>query len=378
MRCSDIINHLIAELPKRCDDFTDSIDLVSLTVDSGVAMATTSSAHGLAAGQQVMVTGSQVPIAGTIERVGTIATLTTTSDHDITENAGYSVQIEGSTGHDGTWTLLAAPNRRTLSFEVTGTEPASDSGNLINGSSIFNSYNGIHTVADVSETTFTYALAKDLLPASGGQIKGNPRISGATAFESLLASYTKQPFGDAWLFVVLGDGIAHKDRNTDTDSTANISVASNFNQRLSQSISLYVFMPTSSTLTGRAARDRCEELLGPICGSLLTARLPTLMSSDNNPLMFLNHGFEAYNSAFYVHQYSFEATIQLTNSDVYVDDQSVAFRDIDLTMAVSHGTSDLYSTITLDGVTYKILLTEDGTPMTTEDGRNLRIEDVFT
>ena len=374
MRTADIINHLVVELPKRANDFTDSINLSSVTVAANVATATTPTAHGLAIGQQVNIVGVQVPIEGTISRVGTIATIETDSDHDLTEGAGFDVQIANSTGYDGTFTLLNVPDRRVINFQVAGTEPLTDTGELLNGSNVFNSYNGVHTVTAVTATTFDYVLNKDLADGVGGAIKGNPRISGATTFETLLANYTKQQPDKAWLFAVMGDGIAHKDRNTDTDSTANITRGANYNQRLSQSVTLFLFLPTSQRLTGRMARDRCEELLSPICQSMLTAKFPTLMTADNNPLMFVSHGFEAYNSAFYVHQYTFEATIQLTNSDVFTPDCDVAFRQLDFTMCVIPNGGEIGGELSIDGSKYQTLLTELGDDFLTEDGLNLEIE----
>lgn len=349
MRTADIVNHLQVCLPRLVDDFTDSIDLVSITSDGTDATVTTVAAHGLTVGRQVNIVGAQTPIDVSIARVGIIATLTTATDHDYTEYQGATVVIDGTAEYDGEFDILSVPNRRTVTIQVSDTLAVSDSGQVLNGSNVFASYNGLHTVTAVdTATTFKYSLAKTLPDAVGGAIKGNPRISGATNFERLLQSYTAQPQDDAYLFVVMGDAIAHKDRNTDTDSTANIQRGANFNQRLSQAINLYVFLPTAANLTGRAARDRCVELLQPICQCLLRARFPSLVSSNNNPIAITSHGFEAYNGAFYVHQYGFEATVTLTDEDTFSPDDDVAFRDIELTIGVDLGTGEMVSDIDLD------------------------------
>ena len=64
--------------------------------------------------------------------------------------------------------------------------------------------------------------------------------------------------------------------------------------------------------------------------------------------MLSGHGFEAYNTAFYVHSYTFEATMQLGASDVYAPGDDVAFRDIGLTMGSDIGSGTFNTDIDLD------------------------------
>ena len=113
-------------------------------------------------------------------------------------------------------------------------------------------------------------------------------------------------------------------------------------------MTFYVFLPASGEIAGSDARDRCEELLNPICKSVLTAKFPSLVENDNNPLMLAGHGFEAYNSAYYVHSYTFEATLQMGDSDIYVPSDDVAFRDIGVTMGLDTGTETFTTDINLD------------------------------
>ncbi len=119
MRASDIVNHLSVHLPKFADDFTDQITVTSLTRSGTTVTVTTDSPHGLVVGGQLNMTGAQTPIViSSITRVGIQATMVTASDHDITENAGFDVQIEGATEAEfnGTFDLISAPNRRTIKF----------------------------------------------------------------------------------------------------------------------------------------------------------------------------------------------------------------------------------------------------------------------
>ena len=66
--------------------------------------------------------------------------------------------------------------------------------------------------------------------------------------------------------------------------------------------------------------------------------------------MFSSHGLQAYNTAFYAHQYTFEATLQFGASDTFTPSDDVAFRDIDMTMGLDVGTETFNTLIDLDDV----------------------------
>lgn len=223
---------------------------------------------------------------------------------------------------------------------------------LLNGSNIYQSYNGLRPVTGVpSADSFEYPLSNaTIYPTATGIItaRTQPRVTSAVDYETSVLAYTEQPPESAWLFVVLGDSIANKDRNIDIDSTDNIQAGNYFNQRLIQNIQMYVFLPTVDTIAGRQARDRCEELLKPICQTVLGFRFPSLVENSNNPLMITGHGVQDYNSAFYVHRYDFEATIQLGPSDIFTPDDDVAFRDITLTDQLDVGSEPVETKINLD------------------------------
>lgn len=357
MRISDVVDQLAVELPKHCNDFTTNISITSLTRSGTTVTATAASAHGLIVGNQVNIQGAQTPIViSSLTRSGLIGSMTTATDHDITEDFGFSVVIEGATEAEfnGTFTLLRVPNRRELTFTMadSGATTATGSPLLLSGSNTYDSYNGIREITVVpSTTTFEYEVTSTTAysPASGTIVlKSLPRISGALDVESALAVYTQQSTDQAWAFVIMGDGVVSKSRGISTDATDGIQSNHFFNQKIIQGIQVLVFLPTSSELAARYTRDRCEELLSPICKSLLRAKLPSLIETDNNPLMLVSHGAEAYTSAFYVHQYTFEASLQLGETDTYQPSGDVAFRDFNITTASTLGTGEITTDIDLD------------------------------
>lgn len=357
MRAFDIANHIAQYLPRLVDDFTDNVSVTSLTRSGTTATVTTSSAHGLTIGQQVNITGAQTPIViSSLTRVGVVGTLVTAEDHDATENAGFDVQIEGATEAEfnGTFTLLSVPNRRTITFQMpdSGATVATGSPVITNVSNIFQSYNGLVEVTAVpSATSFEYQLSNSSIfsPASGTIIaKTGPKITAFVNFESMLNAYTEQSNGKSWLGVVVGDAVANKSRRVDTDATDDIQNGNYFNQRLIQNVAVYVAFNSKNEIAGRAARDRAAELLSPICQTVLGFKFPSLVENTNNPLMITGHGVQFFQGAYYVHEYTFEATIQLGPSDIFKPEEDVAFRDIDLTMGLSTGNETFDSEIDLD------------------------------
>jgi hypothetical protein len=359
MRAHDIATVLAARLPFFVDDFTNSLAVATVTRSGSAVTVTTSAAHSLSVGSKVNMTGAQTPIACSIVRSGILATITTTADHDYTEESGATVIIAGATeaGFNGTFTINTVPNRRTVTFVVadSGATIATGSPLVLNGTNPYQSYNGLQEVTTVpSATTFTYESADSTLftPASGTIVaKTAPRVGATVSVERIIEAYTQQPQSKAWLFVVLNDGVASKNKNIDTDATDNIQRGQFFNQRIIQNVSLYLFLPTADEISGRDSRDRAEELLRPICQSILMEKFDGLTAEgQNNPLQFLEHGFEAYNAAFYVHRYTFQMSIQMTGEDVYIPNESVAFRDIGLVTGLDVGAETFTTEIDLDDV----------------------------
>jgi hypothetical protein len=168
--------------------------------------------------------------------------------------------------------------------------------------------------------------------------------------ERFVDSYTKENTGDAWACVVLGDSVANKSRRQDIDSTDNIQRTQFFNQKFAQAADIFVVFPTTSTIAGRSVRDRCEELLQPICQCILFKEFDSLMTAGLfNPLQFTGAGFEQYKEGvYYVHRYSFEMTVQMQFEDTVGFGDDVAFRDIEMTQNFSTGTETMTTDIDLD------------------------------
>lgn len=358
MKAKDIINRLAAKLPALVDDFSDSFSISSLTRSGTTVTATTTAAHGLAVNRGVNIVGAKTPIEViSVTRVGILGTVNTKTDHDMTEGAFTTVELSGANEAEfnGTFTINRVLNRREITFIIADSGPTSSTGAplLLNGSSVLQSYNGLKKVtATPSATTFQYEVSDPELftPAAGTiSVKVNARISGAATEDRAVDAYTEQNPGDAWIFVVMNDAVASKNRSLEIDGTDNIQRTQHFKQFISQTVSLYVAIPTSDTIGGRQARDRAQELFQPICQSILFAKFDSLLTSgEYNALMFNEHGFQAYNTAFYIHRYTFEIQLLMGIGDTVGADEDVAFRDIEMTQGHNVGTGEIMSNIDLD------------------------------
>lgn len=363
MKAEEVVALLQANIPPLNSSFSTNVSVLTLENLSGnIATVTTSTDHNLSVGNIFSISGAQSNITiGTLTRNGIVGTLVTDEDHDVT-NSLKTIEIDGANeaNFNGTFTIINVDNRRTIKFEMvdTGATVGTGSPLLINGQSVFRGYNGVFPVASVvNPTQFTYVLeSSGLEPATGTIVLSNKiRISAGGSIERLVELYTKQSLNNNWMFVVLGDVIANKSRHIISDGVDNLNrgqQGEGFRQQIIQTISIYIFIPTSEKFTSREARDESEDLFEVICQSVLFFRFNSGLSAGgfNGSLIFVNHGIFAYNAAFYIHQYTFEQMVDLTFLDTVGYDEDVAFRNINLIMNQSTGTETFTAAIDLDEV----------------------------
>jgi hypothetical protein len=342
MKAEDIIKQLMAYVPIFTDKFTDNLSISEITSSGLVANVETSTAHGLATGDFVNISGTLVPnpIISLTSSNG-IATAETQFDNDLTEGkfAGvgdrdFNVNIieADQSEYNGEHLLLTSPNRRNFTYQISGspTTPATGTPKLIEN--LKYGYNGWHEITVVDANNFTFDLQKAIgSPAYGNPVvRANPNISGAVTLERGLAAYTKQDT-KYWAFVVLGNRTANKDRQTYTDATATFGNAASFRQLVIQPFSVYVVIPTTNELAARSARDSCEDLIKFFSSSLLEKLFNSVFTEQPfSKVIFSADNFVDYTKAYYVHEFVFEATEHITYPDTIDKGLGVAFRDIDV------------------------------------------------
>lgn len=345
MLAKDVVLQLFSQLPKYTDYFSTNISITALNLVANVVTATTAIPHGLSIGKTVNITGAVIknPIIS-LTQINNIATAVTQNDHDLTEGFNCTVNITGANQADynGTKTLLTVPNRRTFTFKIANNPitPATGTIFLNETERTINPYNGLKIIVSVpTATTFTYAVSQSVYSPPSGTIvaKTGLRVGGAISFDKANEWYSKQAKQDYWLFVVLGDVTASKDRYTGDDATATTPKNTRYRERAITPVTLFIFAPSpdDTTILGVNGREVADIMHGPVfyalCKSVLRKKFKTIFSENVwSELMFVNHGYYGYNQSYYVHQFTFESTFDITYSDTIAPDDNVAFRNIEL------------------------------------------------
>lgn len=361
MRAADVVAQLAIRLPQLTDKFTDEVPLINLSHVAGLMTGVSEVPHGLAPGEIVAITGAEEHVVITsFDRIGLVGTIVTAEDHDLTEGIAPTVTTSGANEAEfnGTKTVTAILNRRTITVLMADAGPTSATGSLIiaGAQSLLRRYNGTFQVKDTLDpNTFTFNNLITTLPspASGTLIaRAKPRISAGIQIDRLIASYTEQEVGEYWMFVILEDVNASKGRSIESDAVDNIQRSHEFRQQIIQPFTIYVFIPVANEIAGRLSRDTAEDLFQPICQSLLFSKFDSglYVGATQGPVQFGSHGVYEYNPSVYIHAYNFIQVVDIVFDDTVGPDLDVAFRDIDLTLDPNIGTSDLIANIDLDDV----------------------------
>lgn len=369
MRAADIVSLLQRRLPLFTSEFTTSHVVTSATHVGTLAALTTATNHGLAPGDQIHIRGARTPIAIlsiTHAANATVATVTTQTDHDLTLYStwaeGNIAEIEGANEADfnGSRKLVAVHNRRTFDVEVAAGAPAAATGapRLMNGSNVYRTLGGLYSVTSVpgaNQLIVTHDRASDLGTLAGTiTIRTAPRLTAAVNPRAAGLAYSKQYGGNApkpWGYVILRDVTASRGRQAQVDAI-DVNVRSGaWHQIVVQPFTVLVAFPMADEALGRNARDRAEDLLRPLCLALLGQNFPTGLarSRPSAPVQFVGHaGQEAEPGPVYLHGYDFEQVAVLGIEDTSSDSDTVAFRDIDLSMGFNVGTGAATAAIDLD------------------------------
>ena len=359
MKAQDVINQLSAALPLFTSDFSTTLAVSSLVVSSNVATVTTAAAHSLTTNDIVVVKNAITPNPITsLTRVGTVATAVTANNHGLTKQTRGQqlVTISGANEADynGSKDLIDILKGSSTSFTYkvanNPTTPATGSPILeeffLNSDEDggFSSINGAHQIIVIGTTTFTYVtnIVPDVTAIGTIEVEKSMRISGAVSLERAVEGYTRQSLDELYGFVVLEDRTANKDRNINIDSSSSKSAGADSRQIVISPFTFYVIVPTSNQLSARAARDKMEDLMSPLFQSVVGVRFAAGLSfNDLAETTFLEHGFQDYVNAYYIHRFSFETVFDITFNDTAKSHQICSvFRCIDFSPAANSASAD--------------------------------------
>lgn len=343
MKASDIVLQLMSALAPQSDLFTDKVTITALSA-SGTTASATATAHGLSVGDLVSIVGSTADAAiSSLTRSATIASATTSIDHDLTfdevqiaEDGALYVTISGATEAEfnGTFKLLSVPNRTSFTFEVPDSGATTATGTPVLVDGVAFGYNGTYNITGVPDlNTFEYTVSVSGLPVASGSpvVKKNYRVSRAATLDKAIDAYTSQSGANDWLFVVTDDVSASKDRHTQSDAVANLGRTNTPRQQLIYPFSIYVFKSSIDENAAAGVKDDMLDMQKFLFKSLIGKQFnTTLACSELSSTTFVTHGLAAYDNAVYVHQFQFEAVGDIEFSDSIGYDENVAFRDVEL------------------------------------------------
>jgi len=370
MIAKDIVLALQANIPVLTDDFTKSVVINSVAVAGTTVTVTTAAAHGLTTGKAVNILNVITPITiASIDRVETVATIVTNQDHDFTlsdrekgKGIDKQVVISGATEAEfnGSFKLLNVINRKTIEVEVADAGPVSATGSPIleNGINPLYGYNGFFVVTgSATTTTFTYELSKVLTIDGATDVNSKAvisyRIARVASLDRAVLAYTAQDIDKDFLFVVVGDVVANKNRNTQTDANYTDGGAEFYRQEVNQQCAVYLAQNATDTVAAGRQRDKAEQIASLIFKSILLQAFDTGFTvSTRSKLTFVSHGFveTGLEPPVNMHEYIFEQ-----NAELYLDDTTgapadVAFRDVDMTFNNQIGNEEFTRSVDLDEV----------------------------
>lgn len=336
-----LLLHFQEFIPKLTDKFSDNALVTGEIIDGDPQiLRVTDNNHGLTEGKKIVFVDGKIsnPITAVqlfADPSGNVLRFTTESDHDLTKGYTASVELSGFTdsGLNGEFALVDVPNRKTFEIEYP-TLP------ILNGNEALEEIwevgvNGLLTISNVIDVN-TYEISLDgkpnFTPGTLPQLKraSNMRMEVAVDAERASAVYNAEKDPDKlWLFVIMGNSTANKDRNLQSDAVQANTAQNDGRVLMINTFSVNVYFPTIQQKSGANASEQAwNEIL-----TLMLYVGSGLRFDDFGNTRYLttmiDHGSALYNNAYYSHSYTYEYNYEVTleQSKLYQFVESRAFRD---------------------------------------------------
>lgn len=356
---NEIIFHLQKFLPSVTDLFSETI--AGTAVSAGNTVTVSSVGHGLSVGSKFVIGGgtfSNSLISVVDNNDGTVR-FETDQEHDLTEPKQFAdtkqLRLDGiGAPWDGLHDIISIPNRKF--FEIAFPDGVTVLPDITNGLLIEDRSAGIigeqevDSVPDVDTFTFN-AVNVPLFPTgviNDLSIIKTIRIYGAADFKRATETYNKNKSGDLELYVIMGDMVVSKDRNTSNDAIAAYTAQNFLKQTNLHNFSTIVFIPTKDDIAGNAA---VQLAYSEVYTSLLKVLYGFQFESDecDAALTYVTvsagHGAGEYNTVYYVHVYDWQRPDVTSFEQGFDLQQDVAFRDIDQTLNLNNDPEAIFKNV---------------------------------
>lgn len=339
---NDIVTHLQTYLPVFSDLFGDKLTATASV--SGSTVTVTSTAHGVIAGQSIIVSGGQFSnsIASVTDNGDGTLRFTTSQDHDLTEpKAVNDYKTLTLSGIDSTWngahTIVAIPNRRTFEITYPAGEPSPPNittANLIENRAA--GLIGLQTVATVpNANTFTFEVSGIPSLPTGAivdiEVSKAAYVFGAEDANRAEEIYAQYSAGLArpMLFVIMNDCDVSKDRYALNDGVSTVTGQNLGKQTILQNFSTLVIYPTDSEVSGFNAQNL---FYGDIYRALVSTLFGFFFTDPDTSIRYRcvnnGHGPGQLRQAYAMHVYDWQVPSVVTFENGFLLQPDVAFRDI--------------------------------------------------
>ena len=187
----------------------------------------------------------------------------------------------------------------------------------------------------------------------GGVLNTRNRIVGAVSLERFIYTFAEQNINDLYMCVVMNDVEISKDRNTYSDAIYTPVNGSEIRLTAIDGFRIFVLGNVTKQIASQEIVDVCRhDLLLPILKSVYGVKFPTGLANETDyRTIFAGHSASIYTpeqlkKAIYIHEYSFQMCMEITQDDSVEPGDTIAFRDVDYSKTV--GTQDMRVTIDLD------------------------------
>lgn len=341
---NEITFHLQDYLPTYSDKFSTLITGTASAV--GATVTVNATAHGLSVNDPIVVSSGafeNLLVSVTDNGDGTVR-FETDQEHDLTEPQEYAdptllTLVDFGNVWDGEHEIVSVPNRKFFEIAYPPGEtvlPALGSGKLLESRSA--GIIGKQIVATTPDAdTFTFNISGvPSLPTGdiqGFKASSGLRIYGAADIQRARDYYNEEAEGEYALFVIMGDVVTSKDRNTGNDAIGAFAAQNFQKQTQLNNFSTVVFIPTRDDLAGNAAQ---QDAYGVIYRALLQTLFGFQFENPETALTYVTvstgHGAGQYNKAWYEHVYDWQRPDVISAAQGFALTPDVAFRDIDLTL----------------------------------------------
>lgn len=338
MRVTPLVYHAAATVPQISDKFSNTVGASISSIFEGPTTVTCEAPHGLTVGTNpaVCIRDAKVLVPITdADFLNEDILLTFADAHHLVDNPdeehvepwNANIELTGFTNplmnatHEFVATvgtnqcLIKAPEGVSLDLtaDVAMYEPTNFT------------FTGWHPVNVINDTEFTIPTPSGIqhdTVAVGATVATDIRISGALSFAHIAELYSQEngaTVNDLRMFISPQATTAmSKDRSAKTSAVAEISESVTFRQMLLDGFHVTVVVPTTGSRSGLLEADLCQgEILKVVLAVFqgLIPQQPDLLGAKPFSAVLKTHGGLLHERAYYVHEFEFEAPVQLSNDE---------------------------------------------------------------